>query len=51
MKQMIDDGLDLPWDVAVPYEMLSLEAQSHSEDFYEGMKAYNEKRQPRFSGR
>jgi len=51
MKQLINDGLDVPWDVAVRYEMLSLEAQTHSEDFYEGIKAFNEMRSPRFSGK
>jgi len=51
MKQLVNDGLDLPWDVAVRYEMLSLEAQTHSDDFYEGMKAFNEMRSPQFSGK
>jgi enoyl-CoA hydratase len=50
MKQMINDGLDVPWDVAVRYDMLNVEAQAQSEDFYEGLKAFNEKRRPRFAG-
>ena len=51
MKQLINDGLDMPWDVAARYEMLSLEAQTHSHDFYEGLMAFNEMRDPEFRGR
>ena len=51
MKQMINDGLDVPMDVAMRYEMLLLEAQTHSRDYNEGLNAFNEKRSPRFSGK
>jgi len=48
MKQMINDGMDMPWDVAARYEMLCLEAQLHSRDFVEGLAAFQEHRQPAF---
>jgi enoyl-CoA hydratase/carnithine racemase len=50
MKQMINDGQDIPMDVAMRYEMLLLEAQTHSSDYHEGLNAFNEKRSPRFTG-
>jgi enoyl-CoA hydratase/carnithine racemase len=51
IKQMIANGLEQPIDGALRNEIVAFEAHSHSADFLEGLKAFAEKRQPRFTGR
>jgi enoyl-CoA hydratase len=50
MKQMIDDSLDQPLDVALRAEQVTCSAHSQSFDRNEGLAAFNEKRKPRFQG-
>jgi len=48
MKQLINDGTDIPSDVAARYEMLCLEAQLHSPDFLIGISAFENSTAPEF---
>lgn len=51
MKALVDDGLQQPVDTALRLELLASEAHASSEDLREGLAAFYEKRNPRFTGR
>ncbi len=51
MKQMVNDGIEVPWDVAARLELLMAEVHTRSDDVREGLAAFAEKRQPKFRGR
>lgn len=51
MKRLIDDGLDQPLATALRLEQQALEVHAHSLDMREGLAAFREKRQPRYTGR
>lgn len=50
MKQLVDDGLEQPVDVALRVERLMVDAHNHSHDRAEGLAAFAQKRAPRFNG-
>lgn len=50
MKALVDDSMDLPLEAALRAELLAFEAHSHSPDLLEGLRAFREKRPPRFNG-
>ncbi len=51
MKRLVHDGLEQPQGTGLRLELLASEAHAHSDDMAEGLKAFNEKRPPRFTGR
>lgn len=51
MKQLIDDGLQQPRDVALRNELVMSALHFYAHDRMEGLKAFVEKRQPQFVGR
>lgn len=51
MKRLIDDGLEMPLDVALRHEVATHAAHALSEDRREGLAAFVEKRPPNFTGR
>ena len=51
MKQLVDDGLDQPIDVALRNEVMAVAVHSQSQDWAEGLAAFAEKRKPAFTGR
>jgi enoyl-CoA hydratase/carnithine racemase len=51
IKRLVADGLEQPLESALRSEITVFEAYIRSADFLEGMKAFSEKRQPRFTGR
>ena len=50
-KFCLHRSLELPLDQAMELEVLALELASRSADFKEGLRAFQERRQPRFEGR
>ncbi len=50
-KHAIDEGLDLPIDEALALELRKYEATLKTEDRLEGLRAFAEKRPPKFVGR
>jgi enoyl-CoA hydratase len=51
MKRLVDDSLDQPLEVALTAELVMSELHAHSHDRAEGLAAFLEKRQPRYTGR
>jgi len=51
MKQMVDQGLDMPLDRALRTEMEIWEGYGRSADVVEGLTAFSEKRKPAYTGR
>ena len=51
MKRLVDDGLEMPLDVALRHEVTTHAAHALSEDRREGLAAFVEKRPPNFTGR
>ena len=51
MKQLVDDGLEQPRDVALRNELVMSALHLHAHDRLEGLKAFAEKRKPNFIGR
>ena len=51
LKQLVRDGLAQEVPTGVRLELLTSEAHAHSEDFVEGLTAFNEGRSPIFLGR
>jgi enoyl-CoA hydratase/carnithine racemase len=49
MKEMVDDGAEMPWDVAARYELSLAERHLTTDDPHEGFTAFAEGRPPRFS--
>lgn len=50
MKQLVDDGLDQPLEIALRAELVAGDLHTHSHDMNEGLAAFNGKRAPRFTG-
>ncbi len=50
MKQLVDDGLEQPLEVALRNERVMVEAHNPSHDRREGLEAFVQKRSPRFNG-
>ncbi|SFP26713.1 enoyl-CoA hydratase/isomerase family protein [Variovorax sp. 770b2] len=50
MKQLVDDGLEQPLDVALRAECTTVQTHQASRDRAEGLAAFAEKRTPRFDG-
>lgn len=50
MKLLVDHGLEQTRDIALRSELLAGELHAHSYDMNEGLKAFVEKRSPRFKG-
>lgn len=51
MKELVDDGLDQPREVALRAELVAGALHSHSFDVNEGLAAFAEKRPPKFLGK
>ncbi len=51
VKQLVADGADAPLDVALKMETRAWEGHALSQDVEEGLNAFSEKRQPKYTGR
>ncbi len=51
MKQLTNDSLETPKDVALRNELIAIAVHSRSADWAEGLAAFVEKRKPNFTGR
>jgi enoyl-CoA hydratase len=51
IKRLVNDGLDQPVETAARAEIAAFESYARSDDFLEGLTAFQEKRSPRFTGR
>lgn len=51
MKHLVDQGLDMPLDLALQTEMQVWESYGQSSDLVEGLTAFSEKRTPVYTGR
>jgi enoyl-CoA hydratase len=51
MKQLVNDGLEQPSSTGLRLELLASALHAHSDDMTEGLRAFEEKRSPQFSGR
>jgi len=51
MKALVDDGLEQPSAIALRQELLASEVHAHSHDLKEGLAAFEEKREPCFTGK
>lgn len=51
MKRLVDDGMEMPLDVALRHEVTTHAAHALSDDRREGLAAFVEKRPPNFTGR
>lgn len=50
-KQLVNDALEQPSPTALRAELVASDLHQHSEDMLEGLRAFAEKRPPRFVGR
>lgn len=50
-KYLVNDGLEQPVDTGLRLELLASALHRHSEDMTEGLRAFQEKRSPQFTGR
>lgn len=50
MKELVDDGLEQPRDVALRAELVAGGLHAYSFDMQEGLAAFNQKRVPQFKG-
>jgi enoyl-CoA hydratase/carnithine racemase len=48
MKQMVNDGVDMSWDLAARYELALAEGHIGTDVPIEGLAAFVERRKPRF---
>lgn len=51
MKQLVNDGLEQPITTGLRLELLASALHQHSQDMNEGLRAFQEKRPPAFTGR
>ena len=51
IKRLVNDGLEQPVEAAARGELAAFASYARSEDFLEGLTAFQEKRAPKFSGR
>jgi len=51
IKRLVNDGLEQPTEVAERGELAAFASYARSEDFLEGLTSFQEKREPKFTGR